>query len=1065
LFSDFTDQTWWSAPCDPPPTKSDALLRPIYYCDGSGYGEAQPIGFCPGNGLPDYEPCNSCGGITSTGVDCTPQPPPCEEGSDDPGCRCHERCCPGGFGGAPTGANGAPGGPGGPALGDDESGGEGGPVDGSTGVLWLQPVVDVRLRGAFDDDIVFRRNYASGSAYGSALRSVDVPGQQLFFATGWVHNFQARLIDLRTYQAQVLAFTGEDGQGYRFHANLSDSTGEGWTAATAQVTNCGGVTSSGYVLTKNDGAEYRFDSTLRLVSRRAPTGRPVTSCYDAGGRLERVQNESGQSIWFTYQDEANPAFAPRLYQIRLGASNGPVLVTYGYTSQSLGWPNPSQPKLVRQLTGVCYGPDCSGETFSYLYGGGSVLRLLTEIRHGNALVERHEYCAQAGGCAIARKDSVRFSTTRTRQLSFSYADTGCQGGTKIEDSRIPVGDPTRSSCATFTTRNRLSTSTSPAGCNSDVRELRWPTAGRDPSASASPRGGVDESGKALLTWTSWTYDSQHRVTAEVEHASGFGSDPPAGVSRTTTYAYGDNRFPRRPTRIGRPSVLGTGEATTEYAYDAAGNAIERHETGWTRTSAGVIEPYHYVTYTDHTDVGNGVLRPWRISGPVAYAQGQNHDWHTEYRYYPASGDDDARRGYRLKQIARRPLCPTGATCAAEFLEIEYLGYDDFGRPTLTRNATGDETATTYDVRGRVTSVSNAGGTTTTEYDATGRIRGVTLPTGNGIHYYYAVDSYGIERLRAVTRTTGSAAGLGNTLPVGTERLVYTHDGQGNVTVEETYRNVAAGALTSELRDRRVQREYYQGRLSKVLTAGGDTAIEMTLDPASGAVVSRTERPSGSASRTTDYTYSWGRLVSADETQYDYDVAGNLTTVTDERGRISSYTYDDLGRLVLSALPSAGATSFWHTQRRECAHGELLVRRARAHPRRDGGHLYGDVRLRRERRAGAPHRGDGQRRGEHVGVRHERPRHLGDAHEHGLDGAHGRVQLRRQRSAYGHWVPGRVTAPLHAIDERPGPCGHGFAPAGRRVAHDSGLERGLRRRRRHCGAHVRQQRGSDAPAHA
>jgi YD repeat-containing protein len=749
----------------------------------------------------------------------------------------------------------------------------GSPVDGWTGALIVGPVEDLRLVGAFDDDIVVRRNYSS-------VRHGLRTSARMSVGESWALNLGARLAQPQAHDP-AWVFVREDGRGCRFNADGSDQTGAGW-----RLEPIGEYRE----VTAPDGRRWQFDWDRRLVARSTRTGREVTIAYDEVERPVEVSNASGQSIHLFYDD------ARRLTEVRLGGTDR-LLVSYAYQGAL--------------LTRVCYGEDCDGERWDYVHGGGTSGELVTEVWHGGVLEERHTYCAQSGDCAPAVPgDAVRLTETPTQRLVFGYGDEPC-GGTRVEDLFSAPADPWRGACLTWDERGRLLSRDTPAGTTGLAARYVWGD-GALPLAVGRPVGMVG--GEVAWAWTARTYDDRRRLASETENAPGFdGPQPPPGVTRTTTYTYGDELNPLVPTRVERPSVLGAGAtAGTRYVYDGHGNERERHDFGMTLTAAGAPIAYDYATYTwPHWLVGG---KPRLVTGPVDALPGTPTSWQTVYAYNPAGGAAPAAG--RVASITRYPGCPAGR-CATQLVE-SFLVYDEFGRAQLVQDANGVQTETVRDQPGRVVTLRRDDAITTTYHDAAGRVQLVVLPEGNAIHHHYETFAGGFSRLKAVTRLPTAPAGIDNLPPAGSERVVYGHDAQGNVTSEASYRSPAAGDLESGVLERLVRREYSQGRVWRTLTAAGEPTVELTFDPASGAVVARTEHASATQSRTVSYGYSWGRLASAAGTEYGYDLDGRPVSVTDELGRTSSFVHDDLGRLVTANTPNAGMTRLAYTARGDVA---------------------------------------------------------------------------------------------------------------------------------------------------
>ncbi|HZR03992.1 MAG TPA: RHS repeat-associated core domain-containing protein [Burkholderiales bacterium] len=179
-------------------------------------------------------------------------------------------------------------------------------------------------------------------------------------------------------------------------------------------------------------------------------------------------------------------------------------------------------------------------------------------------------------------------------------------------------------------------------------------------------------------------------------------------------------------------------------------------------------------------------------------------------------------------------------------------FDPHGRARRITDANGLITDLTYDVRGRLTLRSVGGELTTYDYDGVGQLTKVTLPDGSSLAYSYD----GAHRLTQIQDNLGN-------------KIAYTLDAMGNRVSEAV--SDPAGSLA-----RKRQREYSsQNRLSKDI---------------------------GGASPTTEIT------------QYGYDTQGNLTSLTDALGKITTQQYDALNRLIKTIEPAAsGAGAGGNTQ--------------------------------------------------------------------------------------------------------------------------------------------------------
>jgi YD repeat-containing protein len=193
-----------------------------------------------------------------------------------------------------------------------------------------------------------------------------------------------------------------------------------------------------------------------------------------------------------------------------------------------------------------------------------------------------------------------------------------------------------------------------------------------------------------------------------------------------------------------------------------------------------------------------------------------------------------------------------------------------------------------------------------------------------------------------TRTYSPATG-----PLATEQrssggiTSYTYDGRGRV---ET---ISRGPSANDLRERL---EYAYDPLTgkksseRMLARENDTWVEkrresfaydtrarlQTVTHADNTTVAYTYEPDGQiatvrdekhSTANTTYTYDpAGRLASVKQTlagaaggavttSYAYDLHGNLTSVTDPNGNVTSYTFDDFGQMTTQASPVTGTTTY------------------------------------------------------------------------------------------------------------------------------------------------------------
>nr|WP_303902818.1 RHS repeat-associated core domain-containing protein [Thiohalomonas denitrificans] len=306
------------------------------------------------------------------------------------------------------------------------------------------------------------------------------------------------------------------------------------------------------------------------------------------------------------------------------------------------------------------------------------------------------------------------------------------------------------------------------------------------------------------------------------------------------------------TSLRKPLVVTEGNTETRYTYDGEGRTLSRTVTDLT-SGASRTSGYTYNS--------QGLLES--VDGPREDAADI-----TTYSY-DASG--------RLSRVTNALGHVT-----------ETVSRDNYGRPTLTRDANGLQTLLTYDENGRLITSQVGSETTTMAYDAVGNLTGVTAPGGVALHYRYD----------AANRLIGLSDTVGN-------HIDYTLDAMGNRTSEKVYD--ADGRLA------RSQQKVYDelSRLLRSIGADGQTAhygydrndnLIDTFDP-----LGRLHANSFDAlNRLIEQTDPLGGV-----TRYGYDAQDRLTTVTDPNGNATTYLYDGLGDLIEQHSPDTGTTIYTH----------------------------------------------------------------------------------------------------------------------------------------------------------
>jgi RHS repeat-associated protein len=360
--------------------------------------------------------------------------------------------------------------------------------------------------------------------------------------------------------------------------------------------------------------------------------------------------------------------------------------------------------------------------------------------------------------------------------------------------------------------------------------------------------------------TAFTWNATNQMTSRTE---AWGT----ALARTTTFAYYSPSL-ALPTAITRPSVYAGQSATTQLSYDPV-------HLRPTQVSESGFRP-------DGTAVSRTTSFQYNARGQVTQIDGPRTDVSdlTTFAYWE---------------------CTTGAECGRLRSITNALGrvtsydlYDAEGRLLETTDPIGTETATVYDDRGRVLSItlsptSGLPRTWSFTYDAAGQLETSTSPAGVVLRYEYDA----AHDLQAIEDSDGN-------------RTEYFYDLAGN-RIDEKLKD-PSGTLQHQ-----IQAAYdTRNRLSMLIEAASITQI---VFDAVGNLASQTD-PNSHA---TTFGYDpldrlmsqIDALVPAGTTQYEYRVNDTLSQLTAPNGVATGYATDDLGNAVSETSPDRGSWSYAH----------------------------------------------------------------------------------------------------------------------------------------------------------
>ncbi len=807
-----------------------------------------------------------------------------------------------------------------------------------------EPFTDISFEGL--------RRLSVSRTYSSADFSVRGTGTPGVFGRGWHHDWEGHVrcvnngiacqigmglgiwLDFKRQQIwSANSFTYATVTGIGAYAG---ETLDVFTRAEVEALGAGGQdlmlrrTNGEFILYLADGRELHFVPTAngagctspdsnfcfdankngraRLTTELDQTGRAVHLAYNAPGALLTLTDDLGNTLALK-----NSATCPA--RVTSAAVNGVDYLSYEY--------HPGCDTLKRVFSAVTPDLDLRSYEYQSMPGPG----YLTKVRNSRVKTPLGTY---VGGDAIAE---------------FGYAANGDATSLIDRESNITVTYPD----ATHDLASHLF-----AGSSSSVGHTR---------------GGGGKAGivmnDAAFRYMSWLgrflrchedaqhhvryfeRDTHHRVTRVAEYSPGAYScqstTPPAaslvplreewfeyGVQKTV--AAGTQFNPSTPTRITRRSIhaANAGAAADPFTsetsdfdrswkssdpvgYSCGGVGLpdgavvcRKRVRGYSLDGYGNAVAEEHTTYNSYDSRGRLV----KSLGPI-YTAGSapliNVDPAEERTYY-ADTDADANKRGRLKTVTR-------TVNSSLSLTVTYDTWGAFGPQTIK------------DYNGSVPGA--AGGTTTLAWDGQGRVEGVLTPDGRqvSVRYYdgqwprlillgsgavrrFSYDDKG--RVMTIEALSGDPDVPGSTPVVGwTETRTY--DPAGNATL--ITRKDANGAVVWK-RERTHDAEHRPATEVHPVLAG--VSASWAFDP-SGFLTSFTDEEGRVTGFTPDdlnrpFVVKRSGMkpdgvtpVSLDVATYAYEPASSsIQSVTDGAGRKTTYTHDDFGN-VLTVTPDATTT--------------------------------------------------------------------------------------------------------------------------------------------------------------
>jgi RHS repeat-associated protein len=615
------------------------------------------------------------------------------------------------------------------------------------------------------------------------------------------------------------------------------------------------ATDAGWRLTTPDQISYAFDHTGRLTSIRTSRGLGTTIGYTA-------------TRW-TITDVAG-----RNVIVDLG-SDGLV--------KAITLPDGRSVKYQYRGGQLSAVTDAGGATWSFGYTGG----LLTSVTDPHKRVQvTNTYSA---GRVVRQADATGAVT------KFAW-DATKQEATTVDADGVSVYDGYRGNVLVYTQNG-----------NGDTVNQRY-----DPSIE--PNLVVDPQGNQTVQ----AFDATGNMTAVV-------APDPFGFSTTGVFD-GHNNLTSYADGLGHTTTYGyTAFDELQIATDPTGG-VDKQQIDERGLVTSVTDPRGKVTTMAYDAAGNLVSRTTPMGDKTTY--GYDVTGRMTSRTDPRGNLPGAKSADFTTRFAYDDLDRVHKTYAPSKKQPSVTEYDDLGQLTKTIDPLGNATNYGYTaVIGRIISVADPiGRTTQYTYTTAGRRQSVTDPAGDRTTYTY--DAKG--NLATVVSPRGNVKGA-NPADFTT---TYIYDANNNLLrTEHAY--PGGGFVDTDSRFDELNRPTIAiDALGKLTKTGydNDNRVISTVDPtgretvvgfdANGRPITVTAPAGGQ--RTTAYDAAGNRIRSTSPdggvTTLTYDDDGRLAATVDPRGNVpgataadytTNYGYDAAGNLTTVTDPLGGITRTNH----------------------------------------------------------------------------------------------------------------------------------------------------------
>jgi len=684
---------------------------------------------------------------------------------------------------------------------------------------------------------------------------------------GWTHNLNQHLDILMG--GNTVRFIDEQGTSQYFIKYKNGSSDTSYSPARSWITSTLVKNPDNTYTLSNGGRQYNFDSSGRLTSISDSYSNQITLSYDGNGNLVNVVDTIGRQLTFQYNSSK-----------RLIGITGPsgTLVSYEYSSSGL-------------LTKAIY-PD--GTSITYQYNDPYDNMNLTKIIDQNGHSYNYTYDNFDRVIKVERdnsNDKITFSGYNTIEPDAYFYPP------EAPNIEVPIQKTSVYNSRGYLTRYRYITRGPGAEFAGNGLPLMYEVLGRGCSGCSE--------GDQRYIWDNNGNMIRHiNIDNDMNRETRFGNYNSRGNPGTVRKAYGTadqqnityTYHPKlnAPLTITKSSILNSGQnKTTIFDYDDDYDSIANEdpkyrisrliERGFTKDGSGNTVSFEYITTYNYNSNGQLIS----IDGPRTDINDI-----TTFTYYP----DNPSYGYNRSQLESRTDA-AGNT-------YTYSNYDVYGNPGQITDPNNVITSYTYDLKGRVKTISTENNITQFFYDNKGNVDYIILPEGNIIDYTYDV----VDRLMGITRRDASFVAI--------DSITYSYDTEGNKTSEA----IREGDINGQIKKQSNFAYDSFDKLNKIILnpldpPGNEVSVRFE-NISNGPPLKEKDANTADGSWSKEYIYdSLLRLKQVKNlpsniiTGYQYDKHDNLTQVTDGNGNITTYTYDDIGRLIEISSSDTGLTRY------------------------------------------------------------------------------------------------------------------------------------------------------------